>query len=88
MVPNLDGMTREELLAFIDRAWADMNSTSIELFGDDDFNHMEAVDDLTSYAMSKRNAMILRASGNIPEALRLEARCDEKYQDLPKWARW
>ena len=87
-IPNLDGMTAEELRVFTASVWTNTNAVAIELFWSDRSDYLEAVDDLASYAMSKRNAMLLRAAGNIPEALRIEARCDEKYNALPKWARW
>jgi hypothetical protein len=43
---------------------------------------------LCNYAMNKRNAMGLRASGQLERAGYYEANCERLYARLPGWARW
>ena len=89
---NLDAMTPEELEWFVKAiggSTTPVNSAKL-LFPDRDAWNGEtiaAVLLLRDYAITKAAAMRARVSGNIPEALTLEGRCDELYQSMPKWAR-
>lgn len=88
-VPNLDAMGREDLEAFATRHGCGFEW--YHLFPPDvgtEPERFDAADDLAAYAVMKRRAIYLREAGEIREALRVEARCDDIYKRLPEWARW
>jgi hypothetical protein len=45
-------------------------------------------DGVREYAALKGMAMVHRLAGNIQEALRIEAKCDRIYDNLPDEWRW
>jgi len=69
---NLDGMFPDELMEF----WEQNKDGSIEQRA------------LATYAKGKAEAMMLRESGEITAALRLESNCDWIYSKLPQNLKW
>lgn len=69
---NLDGMFPDELMEF----WEKNKDGTIEQRA------------LATYAKSKAEAMMLRESGEINAALRLELNCDRIYGKLPQNLKW
>lgn len=86
-LPDLDGMTRDELIQFAAKTRRDIADFDPALFEGRD-SVLAVTERLAQYAATKANAMLLRATGYIPDALRLEGKCETIYQQLPSWARW
>jgi hypothetical protein len=85
-MPNLDAMTREELMAF----WVKHQNGRkyLDLFPDGGKGTKRATADLANYASNTATAMRCRAAGAIEGALIYERIADRIYSGLPEFARW
>ena len=88
-VPNLDAMSKDQLMRF----WSRMRFASrIEcenIVGDRRPGYTTLVKStLTCYASNKATAMRLREQGEIARALEYERICDRIYDEIPTDLRW
>lgn len=83
-IPNLDGMTREEVETFAKR---DEREIARTMFGSRPKSAQHAKT-LRRYAESKAAAMRAREEGRIQDAIASESTCDHLYESLPEWAKW
>lgn len=72
-VPNLDGMSADELRA---------------VYEENKGRRPRVRSDVAAYAINKAVAMDCRASGKIEEAAKYEAICERIYNALPDGAKW
>jgi hypothetical protein len=86
MIPNLDAMSIEELMAFWFEHQHGRNSK--ELFPDGGKGTRTATNDLSCYASNIATAKRCRLNGDIPTALMYEGICERIYSRLPEDARW
>jgi hypothetical protein len=85
-VPNLDGMSPDELGKFWarhQRGWKRKY-----LFPVGGWGTSKATAALANYAINKTTAMSCRARGDIQAAEIYEKVCENIYSALPEWARW
>ncbi len=87
-VPNLDGMTQEE----VSQWWTDHErmtpALAATIFPSKPKGYVRTARAVVKYAANKAVAMRLRIEGNIQRALEYEAICDCLYAALPPYARW
>lgn len=89
MIPNLDAMGKEALMAF----WKKYQQISrrkdcAELIGDRRKGYTTIAKDLGAYAVNKATAISCRLRGDIQAAQIYELICDSIYADLPEDCRW
>ncbi|WP_372395281.1 hypothetical protein ABMY26_06645 (plasmid) [Azospirillum sp. HJ39] len=92
-IPNLDAMTREELMEFWRKWQRDGSRKEAAAMlgcskGERPVGYIKAADNLANYACNKATAMGLRLEGKIQAAVDYESICDRIYQRLPEHARW
>lgn len=88
MVPNLDALDRDDVVAFA-RSWRGASSdVAAVLFPSRPPGYVRVVSNLVQYADAKALAMLSRQAGNVDDALKLEGICDAIYRTLPAYARW
>lgn len=85
---NPDAMTREQLIDLWNMTNTGRARLGKFLFPDRPKGYVRAARDIGLYAMNKATAMKLRKEGDIPEAQKYEAICDDIYRALPGFARW
>ena len=88
---NLDGVDKDDLLAFARQYSAPQQGYTHILFPDQHtgFGPPTGVaHDLARYASNKARAMELRAAGDIQTAGIYERICERIYSNLPDYARW
>lgn len=85
-VPNLDAMSKDELMHF----WFhhQRGRGARVLFPQGGKGTRTATSDLACYASNKATAMACRLRGEIAIALQYEAIADRVYDRLPAWAQW
>jgi hypothetical protein len=83
-IPNLDGMTTEELLEWVKALG---HGARPDIFKNGK-GSIRATIELRNYGWNKLTAMKLRLTGNIETAMQYEAICESIYSRLPEWARW
>ena len=86
MVPNLDAMTHDQLMAFWFKHQSGRNAR--DLFPEGGKGTRTATGDLACYASNKATAMVCRERGSISVALQYEQIADRIYRELPAAARW
>ena len=87
-VPNFDGMTYDELGAWLEGRLSNSKAQAAAIFPGRPEGYVEAYDNLVFYVARKRLGMANRLEGNIQAALRHEDRADDLYKELPDYARW
>ena len=85
-VPDLDGMTSDELLAFYANHQGGNNSKY--LFPQGGQGTKEVTAKLAKYAFSTTYARMYREHGDVSRAREEELLCDWIYKSLPKYAQW
>lgn len=85
---NLDCMDVDELFQFHRTCMSTPDSVARSLYPDMSEPPLGVVKLLSVYALDKAYAMLERQKGHIPEALKLEFKCDWLYNTLPTEARW
>lgn len=87
-VPNLDGMSKDELMSF----WAGINKhpkqRAKELFPTMPNGYVKTTKHLASYAANKSAAIHCRLTGAIKGAICYEGICERIYSSLPDYAKW
>jgi hypothetical protein len=86
-VPNLDAMSKSELLKFYNTYCKPTKEQAFDLLGNLP-NGVKWTRLLAIYAKSKIIAMECREEGNIQEALQYERALDELYNTFPEGIRW
>jgi hypothetical protein len=89
-VPNLDAMSRDDLMSFWLKYHRPGRKAVVELFPDRKprDGSYQAVVDLACYASNKATAMSCRLRGDINSAMMYEGIADRIYDGLPEIARW
>ena len=86
-VPNLDGMTHDDLMAFWKRYHRASRKDAVALVGPrKGFTVLAAK--LANYACNKAVAMTCREKGDILAASNYEAYADRIYDELPEDCKW
>ncbi len=87
MIPNLDGMTEKELMAFWSRYHRATRADAAELVGKrPGYTNLAAV--VANYACNKSVAMACRVRGDIQAASIYEHAADLCYNQLPDDLKW
>lgn len=87
MVPNLDAMELDELMAFAKKYCR--TQAYKELFPNGALSMRKHVtDQLACYADWKASAIMERQAGHVAAALSYEKNCENIYKKLPAWAKW
>ena len=86
-VPNLDGLTCEELWDIHTKVYQGWKYAR-ELFPTRPVGYINITRQLGHYAANKATAIKCRLDGRIATALIYESICDTIYDKLPEWARW
>jgi len=79
-IPNLDGMTRGELVAYADATAAKVEQAE---GATKDWLNLAS-----KYARTKAKAMELRKTGEIAKALKYERECENIYGMIPARMKW
>jgi hypothetical protein len=87
-VPNLDGMSDADLMAFWKRYRRPKRKDAAELIGDTRKGYTNLASLLAAYAVNKATAMTCRAKGDIQGAETYEHGCRLVYERLPQDLRW
>jgi hypothetical protein len=87
-VPNLDGMTEDELVAFWDKYHHGECREAFELIGDKRHGYIILAIDLANYALNKSTAMACSSLGRTAAAATYEWICNRIYRELPADLRW
>jgi hypothetical protein len=87
-VPNLDGMTADELMQFWAKYHHAGHKLAAELVGDTRKGYIGLAAKLANYASNKATAMMCRNRGDVGTAVLYESFADQIYDDLPADLRW
>lgn len=87
-VPNLDGMSRQELIRFASRYESNRNRAVAKALVGDRPGYLQLARDLGHYARNKSVAMKERDEGRITSAEIYEKISDDIYRRLPADLRW
>jgi hypothetical protein len=87
-IPNLDGMTEAELMAFWSRYHRASRKDAAALIGDTRKGYTTIAATLANYACNKSVAMTCRAKGDIQGATVYEASAELCYNRLPDDLKW
>ena len=87
-VPNFDGMSRDDLMAFWARYHRPSRKDAELLIGDRRKGFTTVASALANYACNKAVAMGCREKGDIQAALIYEQHCELSYDRLPVDIKW
>lgn len=87
-IPNLDGMTREDLMDFWKKYHRASRKDAEALVGDRRPGYTNIAATVANYACNKAVAMKCRLDGDIPAASVYELAADRCYESLPADLRW
>jgi hypothetical protein len=87
-VPNLDGMSKDDLWAFWQVYHRPSRDDAEKLIGDRRKGFTNLASSLANYACNKAVAMGCREKGDIKGALCYEKHADLSYERLPEDIRW
>lgn len=87
-VPNLDGMSEDELMAFWKRYNRPTRADAEELIGDRRKLFTVITSHLASYAVNKATSMGCRKRGDLAAATLYEGIAERIYERLPDDVRW
>jgi hypothetical protein len=86
-LPNLDAMTREELLVFWGE-WHEASYKQAEKLVGVRPDASKVVEVLACYAITKAVAIGARLKGDTKSSLMYELECQQTYEQLPSDLRW
>ena len=87
-VPNLDGMSDKDLMAFWSKYHRPTRKDAAALIGDTRKGYTSLAASLAAYAVNKATAMTCRAKGEIQGAEVYEKICELIFERLPADLRW
>ena len=87
-IPNFDGMTSAELMAFWKKYTRPTRKDAAALIGDTRKGYTTLAARCAAYAVNKATAMTCREAGKISSAQAYESICEQLYNKLPEDLRW
>lgn len=88
MIPNLDGMTHDDLMKFWKKYHRPKRKDAAELIGDTRKGYTNIAATVANYALLHAVAMTCRKRGDIQAALTYEHAADLAYDRLPDDLKW